>query len=90
MASEALRDAWTDEVRRILSETAEKLVRGGMSGGRALARLGDAIDAALCSGDGWVSSSERCIKCDRQMEAVLTCPMCGGNDWNAVPAPKEG
>jgi len=27
---------------------------------------------------------ERCIKCDRPMEYVMTCPMCGGHDANVL------
>jgi len=30
---------------------------------------------------------ERCVNCDRPMDLVLTCPMCGGHDANAFTSP---
>ena len=30
---------------------------------------------------------ERCVNCDRPMDLVLTCPMCGGHDANAFASP---
>jgi len=42
-----LREAWTDEVQQVLSNYAETLIRSGRSGGRAIRKLGNALDAAL-------------------------------------------
>jgi len=34
--------------------------------------------------------TERCVKCDRPMELMMTCPLCGGHDANTtVSAPSD-
>ena len=44
-----------------------------------------ALAAALRK--AYEGGTERCVNCDRPMDLVLTCPMCGGHDANAFASP---